>query len=46
MSLLQLIPIQDKYPYNIPSQHIEDYPAFQWRGMHLDVVRHFFLWMK
>lgn len=42
MSLLQLIPIQDKYPYNIPSQHIEDYPAFQWRGMHLDVVRHFF----
>lgn len=42
MSLLQLIPAQSDYPYNIPSTHLEDYPAFQWRGMHLDVVRHFF----
>lgn len=26
----------------IPAMHIEDYPKFEWRGMHLDVVRHFF----
>lgn len=26
----------------IPALHIEDHPKFSWRGMHLDVVRHFF----
>lgn len=26
----------------IPSMEITDYPRFQWRGMHLDVARHFF----
>lgn len=26
----------------IPAVTIEDHPAFAWRGMHLDVVRHFF----
>lgn len=26
----------------IPSMTIEDEPRFKWRGMHLDVVRHFF----
>ena len=26
----------------IPCLEIKDYPAFKWRGMHLDVCRHFF----
>ncbi|WP_228455428.1 beta-N-acetylhexosaminidase [Chryseobacterium potabilaquae] len=26
----------------IPALKIEDYPKFSWRGMHLDVCRHFF----
>ncbi len=26
----------------IPCLEIQDYPAFKWRGMHLDVCRHFF----
>ncbi|HXV16778.1 MAG TPA: beta-N-acetylhexosaminidase [Gemmatimonadaceae bacterium] len=27
--------------WTIPAVHIEDSPRFAWRGMHLDVVRHF-----
>lgn len=27
---------------NLPSVNIEDAPAYAWRGMHLDVSRHFF----
>lgn len=27
---------------NIPSVLIRDFPRFEWRGMHLDVCRHFF----
>jgi hexosaminidase len=30
------------YKLNIPSVSIEDYPRFDYRGMHLDVARHFF----
>jgi hexosaminidase len=42
-TLLQLLPIQ---PITAPSEvqmvTIRDYPRFAYRGMHLDVVRHFF----
>jgi hexosaminidase len=31
-----------KSTFSIPQLHIEDQPEFQWRGMHLDVARHFF----
>lgn len=33
---------QDKDKIIIPNVAIEDQPGFQWRGMHLDVSRHFF----
>ena len=39
-SLLQLIPLKGK-PV-LPGCHIIDKPRFGWRGMHLDVGRHFF----
>jgi hexosaminidase len=26
----------------LPAVRIEDHPAYAWRGMHLDVARHFF----
>jgi hexosaminidase len=41
-SLLQLLPI-NKHPHSfeIPAIIIHDTPRFQWRGMHLDVSRHF-----
>ncbi len=43
-SLYQLIvQHQDKSKIiMLPSMQIQDQPSFQWRGMHLDVCRHFF----
>jgi hexosaminidase len=47
-TLIQLLPVQEKktliqYPlFKIPQVSIQDYPRFQYRGLHLDVGRHFF----
>ena len=42
-TLLQLLPFSgDSRRPVLPACHIEDYPRFRWRGMHLDVARHFF----
>ena len=42
-SLIQMLPTDKKtIGVNLPVMTIEDEPRFQWRGMHLDVGRHFF----
>jgi len=41
-TLLQLLPPIISDTIHINSMEINDYPRFQWRGMHLDVSRHFF----
>lgn len=49
-TLIQILPQQTvnttkKAPqksFNIPCLYIKDRPRYQWRGMHLDVCRHFF----
>ncbi len=40
-SLIQLLPVEFKKDANIPITQIADEPRFQYRGMHLDVGRHF-----
>ena len=40
-SLMQLIQTEDGIKY-ISKAFVQDYPKFQWRGLHLDVSRHFF----
>lgn len=40
-SLIQLLP-PDKKIANLPYLEIKDEPRFAWRGLHLDVGRHFF----
>ncbi len=41
-SLIQLMPPGKSAKLIIPSITIKDYPRFSWRGMHLDVSRHFY----
>jgi hexosaminidase len=42
-TLLQLLPTKaNNASYSIPALSILDYPRFEYRGMHLDVSRHFF----
>jgi hexosaminidase len=42
-TLIQLLPYSRKaFPIQIPAVSIMDYPRFYYRGMHLDVSRHFF----
>lgn len=48
ITLTQLLPIeifspqkQENIVWKVPAVEIEDCPRFPWRGMHLDVARHF-----
>ncbi len=41
-TLLQLLPVEVGASLAIPLVNIQDYPRFDYRGMHLDVGRHFF----
>lgn len=41
-TLRQLLPIQPSNTVSLPCVEIYDYPRFGWRGLHLDVSRHFF----
>ncbi|AOM76934.1 glycoside hydrolase family 20 protein [Pedobacter steynii] len=42
-SLFQTLPqVQTNRELKVPAMEITDYPRFKWRGMHLDVGRHFF----
>lgn len=41
-TFLQLFPLEKKDKINLPCLSISDEPKYSWRGMHLDVSRHFF----
>lgn len=42
-SILQTLPaIRTNAPLEVPAMTITDYPRFKYRGMHMDVSRHFF----
>lgn len=40
-SLIQLLPMEKKQSLSVPCLEMEDRPRFAYRGMHLDVGRHF-----
>ena len=40
-TLLQMIPTEVRGPVKVPGVHIVDSPRFGYRGMHLDIARHF-----
>lgn len=42
-SLLQTLPqVRTNAALEVPAMEVTDYPRFKWRGMHMDVSRHFF----
>lgn len=41
-TLIQLLPIEKRNELSVSSVTVTDYPRFSYRGMHLDVARHFF----
>lgn len=41
-TLIQLLPLQKSSEIKLPCLTISDQPKYAWRGMHLDVCRHFF----
>lgn len=41
-TFIQLLPVEKGAALVIPAAQVEDYPRFAYRGMHLDVGRHFF----
>jgi hexosaminidase len=41
-TLIQLLPVEKAEGLYIPAAEITDYPRFGYRGLHLDVCRHFF----
>jgi hexosaminidase len=41
-TFLQLLPLNETKNASLTSVEITDYPRFEYRGMHLDVSRHFF----
>lgn len=42
LSLIQLIEQKADDSWQLKNCTVVDYPAFEWRGLHLDVARHFF----
>lgn len=42
-SIIQTLPpVRTNAALTVPCMQVTDYPRFKWRGMHLDVSRHFF----